>query len=185
MDTPTLITLIFSAVALLISVAQFVLQYVLRAKIKVFVGDSVQIVHTTICNKIQLNCNFTNTRYKLGVINKIVVRVLSPNGNTYNFYWKTFYKFDGWETEMTTVPTSLAITDKGSVIQGIEFRSSETFGWIEGRYRITIHGWFVNKEMKEKKRFHISLSKGIAEKLKDTRLIDGRIPITQVSIEYP
>lgn len=144
----TIISIIISLLAFGMSAFILIKDYFLPAKIQLFIGDSLQIVHS-IENKLQLNCNFTNTRNNLGVINKLGLEILSPDRNTHKFEWRIFYYWDGWNAVPQTVPTSLSVLAKSSIFQGIEFVSNKRFTWIEGQYKIIVKGLYNNKNLDE------------------------------------
>src|SRR3989344_7727999 len=127
------INIIIAGVALLMSGFILIRDYLLPAKIKMFFGDSFQIVHAD-RNKIQINFNLTNSRNKLSVINKLAAVLSSPNGNSYKYVWNVFYKLEGNSALPDRFPTSIAVLAKSSVFQGIEFISYDRFTWVEGKY---------------------------------------------------
>lgn len=126
--------------ALLMSGFIIIRDYLLPAKIKLFFGDSFQIVRAD-RNKIQINLNLTNSRNKLSVVNRLEAILSSPNGNKYRYVWNIFYKLDGNSAVPERFPTSIAVLAKSSVFQGIEFISDECFTWVEGAYEFNIIGW--------------------------------------------
>ncbi|MDD3662723.1 MAG: hypothetical protein PHT84_02560 [Candidatus Pacebacteria bacterium] len=126
--------------ALIMSGFIIIRDYLLPAKIKLFYGDSLQIV----CmdrNKIQINTNLTNSRNKLSVINRLEAILKSPNGNQYRYVWNIFYKLEGGRSVLERIPTSIAVLAKSSVFQGIEFIADDRFTWVEGKYEFKIIGW--------------------------------------------
>ena len=137
------INTIIGSAALLMSSFTLFRDYLLPAKIKMFFGDSFQIVHAD-RNKIQINFNFTNSRNKLSVINKLAGILSSPNGNSYKYVWNIFYKLEGNSALPDRLPTSIAVLAKSSVFQGIEFISDERFTWVEGKHEFNIQGWADN-----------------------------------------
>ena len=163
---PEFINAIMTVVAFLMSVLMsgfiIIRDYLLPAKVKMFFGDSLQIVHSD-RNKIQVNWNLTNSRNKLSVINKLEAELKSPNGNKNKYVWNIFYKFDGNSVIQNPFPTSIAVLAKSSVFQGIEFISDERFTWVEGRYEFSVRGW-VNRGMDQKSnlltKIVFSLNKG-------------------------
>ena len=176
-------SIIISLIALAVSVFILIKDYFLPAKIQLFVGDSLQIVHS-VENKLQLNCNFTNTRNNLGVINKLGIEVLSPDNNTYDFEWRIFYRWDGWNAVPQTVPTSLSILAKSSIFQGIEFVSENRFNWMEGKYKITVKGFYNNRPLNKTLYFYLDKEK--VDKITEIRIpvssSDNRTLSTQIKI---
>ena len=134
------INTIIAGAALLMSGFILIRDYLLPAKVKMFFGDSFQIVHAD-RNKIQINFNLTNSRNKLSVINKLAAILSSPNGNSYKYVWNVFYKLEGNSALPDRFPTSIAVLAKSSIFQGIEFISDDRFTWVEGKYEFDIEGW--------------------------------------------
>ena len=128
-----IINTIIAGTALLMSGFMIIRDYFLPAKVKLFFGDSFQIVCVE-RNKIQINLNLTNSRNKLSVINRLEAVLSSPNGNKYNYVWNIFYKLEGGRSVLERIPTSIAVLAKSSVFQGIEFIADESFTWVEGKY---------------------------------------------------
>ncbi|MCH7828727.1 hypothetical protein IH982_02595 [Patescibacteria group bacterium] len=141
------ISIIISLAALLISGFILLKDYILPAKLKIFVGDSLQIVYAA-RNKIQINFNFTNSTNKLLVVNKLAATLDIPGNKQYTYVWNVFYRLKAVSSELEQLPTSIAVLAKSSAFQGIEFISSDTFKWVEGRYDFSISGW-SNKGMGE------------------------------------
>jgi len=129
-----------AVIALLMSGFIIIRDYLLPAEVKMFFGDSLQIVHAD-RNKIQINLNLTNSRNKLSIINKLEGFLKSPDGNNYRYVWNIFYKLKGNSAVPDRFPTSIAVLAKSSVFQGIEFISDDRFTWVEGKYEFSIKGW--------------------------------------------
>ena len=157
--------------SIVISIFNLVKDNFLPAKVKIFFGDSLQIVNSD-RNKIQINFNLINPRTKLSVINHLQATLSSPNGNDYLFKWNIFYKFDGHIAKPDRIPTSIAILPKNNVFQGIEFISDNYFTWVEGKYIFKIEGWF-NRGMREDSNvtqpINFSLSRDDVDNLKTVR----------------
>ncbi len=166
------INTIIAGAALLISGFILIRDYLLPAKVKMFFGDSFQILHTD-RNKLQINFNFTNNRNRLSVINKLNAVLESSNGNRYNYVWNVFYKLEGYSAKPDQLPTSISVLAKSSVFQGIEFICDDRFTWIEGKYKFNITGWSnrgVSQSSNLSTQVIFSLNKEDADKLNDTSL---------------
>ncbi|MFH1412694.1 MAG: hypothetical protein ABIG10_01555 [bacterium] len=140
---------IISILALLMSGFIFIKDYLLSAKVQVFFGDSIQIS----CReggvenekKLILNCNFTNIRNHLGVINGSKLQLLFPNGNMHEFNWKIFCRWERLNATHDGLPRSVPVLAKSSIFQIIIFVSEENFSWVKGKYKLSFRGWY-NKE---------------------------------------
>lgn len=180
------INTIIAGAALLISGFILIRDYLLPAKIKMFFGDSLQIVHAD-RNKIQINFNLTNPRNKLSVINKLAAVLSSPDGNSHKYVWNVFYKLEGNNALPDRFPTSIAVLAKSSIFQGIEFISDDRFTWVEGKYEFDIHGW-ANRGADQKNNVSaeviFSLSKDDVDYLNDnsTRGTGTVIPMRPIRI---
>ncbi len=177
-----IISTIIASTALLISGFIMIRDYLLPAKVKMFFGDSFQIVHAD-RNKIQINFNLTNPRNKLSVINRLEAVLDSPNGNSYKYIWNIFYRLEGNRAIPDRIPTSIAVLAKSSVFQGIEFIVDDRFTWIEGRYGFSIKGW-ANRGISQKSnispvKIKFSLSKNDIDYLNDGS-ITGSSTVTQM-----
>lgn len=181
------INTIIAGAALLMSGFILFRDYLLPAKIKMFFGDSFQIVHAD-RNKIQINFNFTNSRNKLSVINKLAGILSSPNGNGYNYVWNIFYKLEGNSALPDRFPTSIAVLTKSSVFQGVEFISDDRFTWIEGKYEFNIQGWAnrgTSKTNNLSAKVIFSLNKGDVDYLNNNNTMGGNgtvIPMRPIRI---
>lgn len=177
---------IIAGTALLMSGFILIRDYLLPAKVKMFFGDSLQIVHAD-RNKIQINFNLTNSRNKLSVINKLAAVLSSPNGNSYKYVWNVFYKLEGYNALPDRLPTSIAVLAKSSVFQGIEFISDDRFTWVEGKYEFDIYGW-ANRGASQKNNISakviFSLSKDDVDYLTNnsTRGVGRVIPMRPIRI---
>jgi hypothetical protein len=170
---------IIALIAFGLSSWMFIKDYLLSAKVKLYTGDSFQIVSGS-RNKIQLNLNFTNPRNKLSVINHLEADLKSPNGNIYHYTWNVFYKIDYVNSAITAIPTqfpsSLSVLAKSSVFQGVEFISDDHFSWTEGVYEFKIIGCY-NREPSDKmnlsKSITFSLNKNDVDNLSNGQLVNN------------
>ena len=166
------INTIIAVAALLISGFILIRDYLLRAKVKMFFGDSLQIIHTD-RNKLQINFNFTNDRNKLSVINKLMGLLDSPNGNQYKYIWDVFYKLEGYSAKPDRLPTSISVLAKSATFQGVEFICDDRFTWIEGKYNFNITGWSnrgVSQSSNISAQIVFPLNKEDVDKLNDVSL---------------
>lgn len=187
-------SIIISILSLIISVIILIRDYFLRAKIQVFFGDNLQIS----CKedgkekekKLILNCNFTNTRNNLGVINGSRLQLTIPNGNSYEFDWKTFCRWEKMNATHDGLPRSLSVLPKSSIFQIIVFISEENFNWVEGKYKLSFLGWY-NKEPYENdgninKMVYFSLNEqDVSEINQFLTTKEGNIKTREIRIFYP
>jgi hypothetical protein len=144
----SMIDTIIASVALLMSGFMMMRDYLLPAKLKMFFGDSLQIIYGD-RNKIQVNWNLTNSRNKLLVVNKLEAFLVSPDGNKYTYTRNIFYRLEGNSAVPDRIPTSIAVLARSSVFQGIEFISNERFIWSKGIYVFYVRAW-VNRSIRQK-----------------------------------
>lgn len=140
-------------------------EFVEKAKIKIFVGDTIDLVRDTDgqSRKIHLTCNFANRSAKLGVVHKIVLVLRSSFlKREAGFLWNLFYRYQqGRNAVPESKPYPIPVKGKENVFQGIEFVTEPPVQWKAGQYHFTLMGWVnkrdINSKPNVKSRFSVTL----------------------------
>lgn len=186
-----ILSIVISVIALLISGFIFIKDYLLSAKIEVFLGDNVQIA----CKekgdfgsekKLILNCNFTNTRNNLGVINGAKLQLTAPNGSTYKFYWKYFCRWEMLNATHDGLPRALSVLAKSSIFQIITFVSEKSFDWTDGKYKLSFCGWYNREPNKSDSNISnevdFTLDKTDVNELNQVQTVNANVKVKQIKI---
>jgi len=140
-----------------------------RAKIRLFLADSIGIVHPPreVADRFHLACNFVNARGKVGAVHRLEATVLDPEKNTRRFEWNLFYEYGqrGQELLKTTDPFPIAVLPRSNAFYFIEFKltkGEQIKYWPQGLYEFNILGWANRRDRKRRPNitatFHIEIS---------------------------
>jgi hypothetical protein len=185
------ISLGVSSVALLLSGWTFYKVHFERPRIRVFFGDSIDIVRHSDgdANSVQLACTFCNLGSKTGIIDKLVVWVEKADARSL-FNWQMFCAYDqGHRSVPVAKVHSIQASGKASVFQLIQFHSDSSVAWDVGAYMVRLEGWFNGRTCEQNpnivEKFSVTLSQGFAADLiragdnsgpmLRTVMIDGRM----------
>jgi len=133
-----------SILALLISFYALYKNRLERADIHIYLGDSLGIVRHNIrsTSTIQLACVLANLGAKVGVLNRLVLKIHDDKGNCHNFMWHQFIKHEDVDIvnglgEVHPIP----VLGKDVCFQRIEFEGEE-LRWTAGTYKLELNGWY-------------------------------------------
>lgn len=119
-----------------------------RAKIKVFLADSVGLVVSPyqITAKFHLGCNLVNPSAKVGALHRLETIVVDPHRRERIFQWNLFFEYAPGSAEVrkTTDPFPIAVSPRSSALQFIEFKlanDAQIDFWPQGRYEFRMLGW--------------------------------------------
>jgi hypothetical protein len=158
-----------SVIALLFSLWTLYRNSLMRASIKVALGDSVDIVqHSSgpdMTNSLQIACVFTNEGSQTGVIEKIVLVVHPEGGKRRVLPWRIFFSYkDGDMSIPKEKVHAIPILPRHTHFEGIQFSTSDEIGWKLGKCKLELLGW-VNRNCNEKPNLRHSFSFSVTDQL--------------------
>ncbi|MDP2604300.1 MAG: hypothetical protein Q8S00_17205 [Deltaproteobacteria bacterium] len=138
------------------------------AKIKLFLGDSINIVipPKEVADRFHIGCNFVNSRAKVGAVHHLEAIVVDPQKQKWRFRWNLFFEYAQGATHVQkkTDPFPIAVLPRNSALHFIEFKLVEGEKiefWPQGRYEFKIIGWANRRNRKSRPNmmatFHIEI----------------------------
>jgi hypothetical protein len=170
-----------------------------KAKIRVFVGDSVSIVIPPheVADRFHLGCNFVNSRAKVGAVHHLEATVLDPQQQKRRFQWNLFFEYAQGATHVQkkTDPFPIAVLPRSSTLHFIEFKlvgGEKIKHWPQGRYEFNIVGWANRRHRKSrpniKATFHVEIDLRSSLELHGTNQpqpVVFRYPILEWALQGP
>jgi hypothetical protein len=169
-----------------------------RPKIRLFIGDSINIVfppHPQTAERFQVGCNFINSRGKVGALHHLEAIVVNPRKDRRRFEWNGFveYAVGSRQVQRKADPYPLAVLPRSNTFHFIEFKlvkDEKIESWPQGNYEFRIIGW-ANKRRRRSRpnvasTFHIEITHADSLGMHGTgqdKDIPFRFPIVEWSLQ--
>ena len=128
------------------------------ANIKLHVGDFIDAIKSEAGqqNRLHIRCAFRNVGAKGTTITRMAC-LLELKDNKVLLGWNEFFDYKGgYIAGAISPPRPIGVAGRGIEIQGIQFRSNETFALEEGVWNLAIYVW-TDDERKPKCRINESI----------------------------
>jgi hypothetical protein len=171
-----------SVIALLLSAWAFYRTQLMGARVRVSVGDSIDIVRHSYSagspDSIQVACTFSNEGGQTGVIEKLAL-VLRPEGAPpILFNWSIFFAYqDGHASVPREKVHSIPVLARQTRFEGVQFSIPGRVDWSPGRYVLELLGW-VNRNCEDEPNLRHSMAIKVSEQLvKDLTPDQAGVPL--------
>jgi hypothetical protein len=145
--------LIIAGASLIASILTFYKSHLERARIKLFSSDGVFLVREPgdESDRLHFAGVFRNDGAHTAVIQHLEGHLWEPDGTKRRLIWDLFvdYKDGGRIAVPKSSAHATAVPPRDAVLLEIQFGVDvgEAFRWIQGDYRLSVHGWMNRRDM--------------------------------------